>query len=314
MVRFIKSYLQDRTTTYAWSEAKSKTYEFSIGVPQGCKISPILACLYIALILLQLDDPDPESEHLILSYVDDMAIVVQSKDLNDNIEWLVAQFTKWKVAFRLFGLEVEDFKTELFQARARLTQVKYKPMYGRPLPNITILGDGGPVTIQPSDRWRYLGLIFDLSLSFAHHVEWWVNKAYSTIRAMNILGNSSRGFSPSNKQQLYLTVVIPTMTYGFQLWYRPGARKRKMLLRKLITVQHKVARWITGGFKTPPVGGLEILAGLAPLRINLDRLYLKSAIRTATLHEGSGSLYFRHVPFAWETKSGHRVQGTAPGH
>ena len=99
----------------------------------------------------------------------------------------------------------------------------------------------------------YLGFIFDPALKFPLHIDWWVNKAHSTLRAMKMLGNSVWGLTPSNKRQMYLTAVLPVLTYGFQLWYRPGAKKCKQHCKWLELVQHKAARWITGGFKMSPL-------------------------------------------------------------
>jgi hypothetical protein len=140
--------------------------------------------------LLFLNDPDPESGHFILSYVDDTAICTQSRSLDDNVEWLIRQYTRWKLAFDEFGLVLEDSKTELFHCRAHQTHLKYKPLYKGPLPPINIEGSTGSVLIQPSQKWRYLGYIFDPCLNFHHHIKWCVNKAHGTIRAMRMLGNS----------------------------------------------------------------------------------------------------------------------------
>ena len=49
------------------------------------------------------------------------------------------------------------------------------------------------------------------------------------------------------------------------------------LVNKLKMVQHAAARWITGGFGTSPSGALELLSGIAPMTVNLDRMYRKSA-------------------------------------
>jgi hypothetical protein len=61
---------------------------------------------------------------------------------------------------------------------------------------------------------------------------------------MRMLGNSVRGMTPKNKRLLYLTVVLPVLTYGFQLWYRPNARRCLTMLKHLEKVQNTVARWI----------------------------------------------------------------------
>ena len=116
---------------------------------------------------------------------------------------------------------------------------------------------------------------------------------------MKILGNSIRGITPSQKRILYLTTVLPVLTYGFPIWYRPKARGCRTLYKKLEVIQHAAARWITGGFPTAPSGGLEILGRLAPLDANLDRLYRKAAVRLHITHETSGVKFMGSTPNHW---------------
>jgi len=105
--------------------------------------------------------------------------------------------------------------------------------------------------------------------------------------------------TPKNKQLLFLTVVLPVLTYGFQLWYRPKGKGCKTILRKLEGVQHAAAHWITGGFCTSPSGALEMLTGLAPVWVNLDKLYLKSGVCLASLHPHCGIHAFQLPPLNW---------------
>jgi hypothetical protein len=300
VVGFIGSYLVNRTTRYHLGESVSQTFDFNVGVPQGCKISPILACLYLAPALWHLDKPEPESPHFILSFVDDTAICTQSRNLDANVAWLVHQYTRWKACLLSFGLRIEDDKTELFHTRAYQTEVHRKPLYNGPLPDVKIQGDGGQITIKATERWRYLGFIFDSCLNYRQHLEWWTNKAQSTLVAMKMLGNSARGLTPKDKRLMYLTAVFPVMAYGFQLWYRHKAKKRITLMKKLSVVQHAAAKWITGGFRTSPSGALEMIAGLSPIRINLDKRYIRASVRLGMLQEGLGIRTFRLPPLSWD--------------
>ena len=68
-------------------------------------------------------------------------------------------------------------------------------------------------------RWRYLGYYFDPYLSYDHHVDFYVNKAYSTLRAMRMLGTSIRGLDVDQRLLVYKGAVLPVLTYGFQLYW-----------------------------------------------------------------------------------------------
>jgi hypothetical protein len=47
----------------------------------------------------------------------------------------------------------------------------------------------------------------------------------------------------------------------------------------LTRAQATAARWISGAFRTSPVGGMEILAGLPPIRLHLRKLFDVSILR-----------------------------------
>ena len=60
-----------------------------------------------------------------------------------------------------------------------------------------------------------------------------------------------------------------------------------------------MARWITGAFRTTPVGALELAAGLIPIKNSINQLMHKSAYRVHTLHNGHPIR--AHLPDKWAT-------------
>ena len=91
------------------------------------------------------------------------------------------------------------------------------------------------------------------------------------------------------------------MTYGASTWWTPTWYRQMEVAKDFRKVQAAAARWITGAFKTTKVGALEIMAGLAPVRDNINRLMSKSMVRTSTLDHGHQSRkdlrdYRQHVP------------------
>ena len=65
-------------------------------------------------------------------------------------------------------------------------------------------------------------------------------KALSTVKAMGMLGNSSRGLLPLQKRLLYRSCVVPIATYGFRLWFFAGA-PTKAQVSLLAAMQRKAA-------------------------------------------------------------------------
>ena len=74
-------------------------------------------------------------------------------------------------------------KTELFH----FTRARHPPN-----PPIDLSSVGSPV-ISPKPIWQYLGFYFDRRLNFNYHTHFYATKCLSTLSAMKMLGNSSRG-------------------------------------------------------------------------------------------------------------------------
>ncbi|RXW11931.1 hypothetical protein EST38_g13925 [Candolleomyces aberdarensis] len=193
----------------------------------------------------------------LILYVDNGDIIVQSPEIATNCVMLRHVYG---IVFDLFtrsGLVLEHDKTELFhfmRARTGFDQsldLGYVPYMGN-----------NP--LKPKMFWRYLGFYFDRKLTFKEHICYYTTKALTTVMAMRMLGNSTRGLSLRNKRILYRACVVPIATYGHRLWYYEGA-KVKGALKSLKSMQRKAALWITGAFCTSPTGGVESLAGLPPI-------------------------------------------------
>lgn len=127
-----------------------------------------------------------------------------------------------------------------------------------------------------------MSFYFDHKLSFQEHVRYYTTKALTTIRALGMLGNSSRGVSVVHKHLLYRACVVSVATYGLQLWYLQGSH-HVGLAKHFSMVQCIAALWIMGCFCTSLTGGAEALAGLLPMHLLLKRLAERSCAHTATL-------------------------------
>ncbi|KAI5115189.1 hypothetical protein M0805_005559 [Coniferiporia weirii] len=105
--------------------------------------------------------------------------------------------------------------------------------------------------------------------------------ARSTATALQVLGNTLRGLSIFNFHILYKTLIIPVLTYGFQLWFT-GIRQ-KSHLQPLIVAQNQALRLMAGAFKTSPSSGLHHLLAILPIPFLLRHLLVNSATRLSKL-------------------------------
>ena len=97
----------------------------------------------------------------------------------------------------------------------------------------------GPI-LCPKDLWKYLGFIFDRKLSFHQYIDYYSNKAMSTVKCMKILGNSNHSLNPHQKRLLYQSCVLPIALYSFQLWFYNHA-SLLYLLKMLGKMQRRAA-------------------------------------------------------------------------
>jgi hypothetical protein len=159
-------------------------------VGQGSALSPILSALCLAPLLKEFERRVRVA--VLISYVDDGTIIVQSDTWDKN---LVKLKSAYKIVFELtqsMGLVLEHNKSEGFH---------FSRKHGDSNPDID-LGYApytGATPLHPGTTWRYLGFFFDRALTFREHVKRYTNKALTTVRAMLALGNSVRGLRPKHK-------------------------------------------------------------------------------------------------------------------
>jgi hypothetical protein len=70
---------------------------------------------------------------------------------------------------------------------------------------------------------------------------------------------------------LYCACVLPIAMYGSRLWLYEGVAM-KGPLDSLQKMQRRACLWITGAFKTSPMGAAETLMGVPPIHLHVKKL------------------------------------------
>ena len=208
VVCFFSNYLVGRKTWYFWNSFSSPFFNVDVGVRQDSALSLILSTIYLALILHILENylkllKIPIST---LSFVDDSLFIVQSKSISISNSLLFCSYNIISILLKKFRLIMEHAKTEVFHF-SRLNGV-----FNPPLLNLSTLGS--PI-LYPKEIWKYLEFIFDRKLSFCQHIDFYANKAISTVKCMKILSNSVCRLIPNQKQLLYRSCVLSIALYSF---------------------------------------------------------------------------------------------------
>jgi hypothetical protein len=289
VVVFFRSYLVDRFTCYTWDNDLSPEFPSSVGVGQGSAL-----CL---------TPPLKEFEHrvcvaVLISYVDDGTIIVQSDTWGKN---LVKLKSAYKIMFELtqsMGLVLEHNKSEGFH-------FSQKHSDSNPDIDLGYAPYTGATPLHPGTTWWYLGFFFDHALTFREHVKCYTNKALTTVRAMLALGNSVCGLWPKHKWMLYRACVLPITTYGSRLWLHEGVAM-KGPLDSLQKMQRRACLWITSAFKTSPMGVAETLVGVPPIHLHVKKLVEWSHVHSRTLQASHAfhRLVDRDHKFSVETLKG----------
>ena len=275
LVTFFRDYLADRSSCFRWGNATSPWFDLpAVGAGQGSALSPILTNIYLSPALHVLCPVSaPPGQAYIKFYVDDGLWTATTPSIQTNCDILAAKHHETKTILARLGLVIEHEKSELMHfACTRLARTQDMQLPLSLSPN---------EVIRPTTVWRYLGFRLDPKLTFRAHVAYFAERATTTISAMLMLGNSARGLSPLQRRTLYISCILPLLTYGAPVWYKPKGAKG--LMKPLAAAQHRALRWITGAFRTTPVGALHSLAGVMPIEIHCEKLQDRYFLRMYTL-------------------------------
>ena len=142
---------------------------------------------------------------------------MQSPSWDVNLDLLRSHYAVINELTDKLGLILEHGKSKLFH-------FSRKHRDDNPSLDLGVAPFTGDSPLKPKEIWRYLGFFFDRRLSFNAHVRFYATTSLTSVKAMKMLGNSSRRLLPAQKQTLYRTCVLPIATYGYQLWYFKGAK------------------------------------------------------------------------------------------
>ena len=180
------AFLADQTVKLKFNGLTSDPFELDVGTPQGSPISPVMAVLYTHSLLHK-----AEVHWTLLSmYVDDSTIFTCGctwKDVETSLASVYAACTLW---LECSGLTAEPEKTELIFFRRQHEKEDPPGHIFLPLPVQNTY-----YKVTATHQLQYLGFFFDHKLHWDHHVEVMCNHTCTSIKALQILRNSTQGLN-----------------------------------------------------------------------------------------------------------------------
>ena len=272
IVRYIKSFLSERTTTIKFGEHISEPIAVKSGIPQGSTLSPILFLFFAAELIEKLN----KNNTFAFGFVDDTSLMAIGHTTAQTTRILTEAHTKCQEWAQGHGAKFEPDKYKLIHFTRQPKKHNLKATVDIPGFN------EGPV---PS--LKMLGVILDARLNWKPHAATVRAKLTTTVQAINRLTASTWGATHKRGQQLYKTSVRPVITYGSSVWHTPEGitGHSKPNLAKLATFQNECLRRITGAYKATPIPELQHEAGIPAIDTQIEAQILSSQISQASTEE-----------------------------
>jgi len=232
-----------------------EAFETSIGLPQGCCLSPILFCLFVH------DLPDFLTHNGIpfhsfylkyLQFADDLALIANSPT---DLQMALCSLEQYCNANYL-NINVDKTKIMVFYMGSQQRQIFY--LGGKEVEQVT--------------SFTYLGVTYTTQLSFTKHVENLNAKASSKC---GILLSKLPNFDlpPFIILDLFNCYILPTYRYGLSLWF---GRTSEAVMIALDSVFTKFLKRYLGIPYRSNNSITHFITGTEPLSIILQNMYLQS--------------------------------------
>jgi ribonuclease HI/exonuclease III len=253
-VRWIASFLTDRSTIISFDAFKSEVYQTTTGIPQGSPLSPILY-LYYNADLIETCNREPNT--LATGYIDDIAILRWGSSIKETCNGLEKTMQRATVWAKRHASVFAPSKFQLTHHTRR-----------RQVADVDCYIQIEQTIIHPSESSKYLGVTLDTALNWKQHIQNLKIKISKSIGALASLAGSTWGAGVTELRKIYQAVVIPQMMYGCSAWsvaHEHGEGYTKQTIDSLKTLQAKAGRIIGGAYKATSGPALDVELHLLPI-------------------------------------------------
>ena len=147
------------------------------------------------------------------------------------------------------------------------------------------------ITIGPTLSAKYLGITPDQNLNCGPQLAQVRGKGSTWTTQIRRLTRPTWGLTPRGARKLYVSVALPRILYGLDVWCTPIHRKNAKgnkkgsvnVIKKLATVQRAGALAVTGGLRMMPTDTLDAHTALLPMELQATKHCYSAVTRIATL-------------------------------
>ena len=275
-INWVKDFMTRRRITISFNNHLTDDINPDLGTPQGSPLSPTLSALVTGPILRLSETWDDTDLTL---YVDDGNIFASSPTYQATAAKLTKATNQVFFWLQESGFNVDNNKCEVMFFHPKRTR-KHEEKHGTPPPTLKLhLPNGSEIDIRPKPSIRYLGVFFTLRLDWMTHMKILSTQARSLVKGLGVLGNSIRGFHLIAWQKIFISVILPVLTYSCQVWFWDVSQVS--LINTLQVAQNEACRKLAGTFHTTPVDFTHSLLAIPPIRYRLRHLLRSQGQRLA---------------------------------
>ena len=241
---FVRNFLADRTLRVRIGDTLSDVFPLHEGVPQGSVLS--CTCFLIAINSVATYIPANVSSSI---YVDDIVIYASGKStalLERRLQSAINSLVSWT---KVSGLAFSGEKTVALHVCRKKNCPKISA-------NLSL--DGSVIRCVQSHK--YLGVIFDSSLTWRPHIELLRRSCLKSLGLLKHLTHKSWGADRISLLRLFIMLVKPKIDYGVEAY----SSACTSLLKSVDTLENAAIRIATGAYRSSPLLSLYAESGLKP--------------------------------------------------
>ena len=209
-VQWFRSYLTTRTQSVCVNGLLSEPQSIPFGVPQGSVLGPLLFIIYINDLPLAVEGCSVElyADNTLIYFASKSVSEIQAQltgGLTDVLSWLHANF---------LILNLEKTKIMLVGTHQRTAEAD------------DLVIEITNTRLERVNKFKYLGVLLDDTLSWKDHIEYIGNKISSRL---GVLRRARKVLPKPTCLMLYNTIVLPLFDYCSPVWDSCGAGSKDYL-------------------------------------------------------------------------------------